>query len=329
MLTPGRNFNAGSGYRYGFNGQEKSTEIKDALTSAKYWEYDSRIAKRWNVDPVTKVEESPYLCFSGNPIFYSDRDGDETNKDKRKPKDNGKKNTTIDPGHGVVKLSKGKVVSDKGAGSCSTINSNANLCGANQVFEGDKALEISNEIVFWLSLIDDFDVNQTRTEKMKDDSKSDGFKFRYGLANKTHSESFVAIHLNSSENITQALPAFSVFQQGKSNQDESIKLGTMIVKSLGGIIPIDNIPAKPVRGYTNYNTLAVLNGFNGKAGTLIELGNIKNESFIQKLDANKLQIGFNIASAIHQYHFPDKPAPKIEELTAKFVQRINIKSFIF
>jgi len=72
MLTPGRNFSAGSAYRYGFNGQEKSTEIKEALTSANYWEYDSRIAKRWNEDPVTKVEESPYLCFSGNPIFYAD-----------------------------------------------------------------------------------------------------------------------------------------------------------------------------------------------------------------------------------------------------------------
>ena len=327
MLMPGRKYQASatSKYRYSINGQEKSDELNENLTTALYWEYDSRIGRRWNVDPVTKVEESPYLTFSGNPILYSDKNGDEANGDKKKPK--GKKNTTIDPGHGVIKLSKGKVVSDRGAGSCSTKSPNANLCGTNQVFEGDKALEVSNAIVFWLSLIEDFDVNQTRTEKMKDDSKSDGFKFRYGLANRTNSESLVSIHLNSSENGAQTLPAFSVYQQGKSNQDESIKLGSMIVKSLNGIIPTDNNPAKAANLYTNYVHLAVLNGFDGKAGTLIELGNIKNESFIHKLDANKLQIGFNIANSIHQYHFPDKPAPKIEELTAKFVQMIIIKSF--
>ncbi len=327
---PGRKYTVNSSYRYGFNGQENSDEIAAGLTTAKYWEYDSRIGRRWNVDPVTKVEESPYLCFGGNPILYSDKDGDEANKDKKKPKDKGKKNTTIDAGHGVIKLSKGKVVSDKGAGSCSTISPNANLCGTNQVYEGDKALEVSNTIVFWLSLMEDFDVNRTRTEIMKDDSKSDGFKFRYGLANKTNSESFVSIHLNSSEKTSLPLPAFSVYEPGKPNQTESIKLGSMIVKSLNGIIPIDNnMAAKSAADYTAVKTLAVLRGYNGKAGTLIELGNIKNESFIQKLDANRLQIGFNIASAIHQYHFPDKPAPKIEELTVKYFQIVIFKSFNF
>jgi len=78
MQMPGRKYQAGSSsYRYGFNGQEKSTEINDALTTAQFWEYDSRIGKRWNVDPILKVGESPYLCFSGNPIIYSDLLGDD------------------------------------------------------------------------------------------------------------------------------------------------------------------------------------------------------------------------------------------------------------
>lgn len=74
---PGRKFSAAnSEYRYGFNGQENSDEIIKGLTTAKYWEYDSRIGRRWNIDPVITAWESPYLCFSGNPIWLSDVNGD-------------------------------------------------------------------------------------------------------------------------------------------------------------------------------------------------------------------------------------------------------------
>jgi len=80
MVMPGRSFSAASQYRYGFNGQEKSEEIGHGLTTATYWEYDSRIGRRWNVDPVLKEYESPYLCFSGNPIWLSDVNGDNPGK---------------------------------------------------------------------------------------------------------------------------------------------------------------------------------------------------------------------------------------------------------
>ncbi len=53
-----------------------------------YWEYDSRIGRRWNVDPVLKVWESPYLCFSGNPIWFSDIKGDNGNPPASKPPTN-------------------------------------------------------------------------------------------------------------------------------------------------------------------------------------------------------------------------------------------------
>jgi hypothetical protein len=76
MNMPGRKYSVGSGaYRYGFNGQEKESGLDENITSAEYWEYDSRIARRWNLDPIVKEWESPYLCFSGNPIFYADPDG--------------------------------------------------------------------------------------------------------------------------------------------------------------------------------------------------------------------------------------------------------------
>ncbi|MFN5850160.1 MAG: HNH endonuclease [Chitinophagales bacterium] len=44
--------------------------------TAKFWQYDARIGRRWNVDPVDKEWESPYLANSGNPIWYTDPDGD-------------------------------------------------------------------------------------------------------------------------------------------------------------------------------------------------------------------------------------------------------------
>jgi hypothetical protein len=40
-----------------------------------FWEYNGDVGRRGNVDPVLKVWESPYLCFSGNPIVYADPDG--------------------------------------------------------------------------------------------------------------------------------------------------------------------------------------------------------------------------------------------------------------
>lgn len=76
MLLPGRKYSAGSGYRYGFNGQEKSDEVGEGLTTAMFWEYDSRVVLRWNVDPKPTASESPYLCFKGNPILLSDINGD-------------------------------------------------------------------------------------------------------------------------------------------------------------------------------------------------------------------------------------------------------------
>jgi hypothetical protein len=73
------------GYRYGFNGQERSTEINREGNSytAEFWEYDSRIGQRWNVDPVTKPFESSYSVFGGNPISNIDIDGADWFKGKQ------------------------------------------------------------------------------------------------------------------------------------------------------------------------------------------------------------------------------------------------------
>ena len=46
--------------------------------SAEFWQYDSRLGRRWNVDPVCKEYESPYACFAGNPMWFADRFGADT-----------------------------------------------------------------------------------------------------------------------------------------------------------------------------------------------------------------------------------------------------------
>ncbi|MEA3495523.1 MAG: RHS repeat-associated core domain-containing protein, partial [Bacteroidota bacterium] len=79
MLQLGRNFSAEE-YRFGFQGQERDDEIKGEGNSytAEFWQYDSRLGRRWNVDPVDKPWESPYACFANNPIWFVDPNGADT-----------------------------------------------------------------------------------------------------------------------------------------------------------------------------------------------------------------------------------------------------------
>ena len=65
------------GYRYFFNGQEADNEVlgEGVCLSAEFWQYDSRLGRRWNVDPVFKEYESPYACFAGNPVLLVDLKG--------------------------------------------------------------------------------------------------------------------------------------------------------------------------------------------------------------------------------------------------------------
>jgi hypothetical protein len=58
------------------NTQERDREINENIYSALFWEYDARLCRRWNVDPVKKYWQSDYSCFSNNPILRTDPNGD-------------------------------------------------------------------------------------------------------------------------------------------------------------------------------------------------------------------------------------------------------------
>ncbi len=70
---PGRSYNS-AGYRYGFNGQQKDDEVYGSgnINTAEFWQYDTRLGRRWNVDPVVKPWESGYATFYNNPIAVID-----------------------------------------------------------------------------------------------------------------------------------------------------------------------------------------------------------------------------------------------------------------
>ncbi len=74
QMMPGRSWNPNL-YRYGHNTQEKDDEIFVGAYTAEFWEYDARIIRRWNTDPITIAWNSPYACFNGNPIYYKDPRG--------------------------------------------------------------------------------------------------------------------------------------------------------------------------------------------------------------------------------------------------------------
>ncbi|MFO0322313.1 MAG: hypothetical protein ACK504_07795, partial [Bacteroidota bacterium] len=68
---------------YGFNGQEKDDEIagNGNINTAEFWQYDTRLGRRWNIDPVVKPSRSGYSTFANNPIAFADPSGlDEKNQ---------------------------------------------------------------------------------------------------------------------------------------------------------------------------------------------------------------------------------------------------------
>jgi RHS repeat-associated protein len=68
-------------YRYGFNTQEKDDEVAGEGNSytAEFWQFDSRLGRRFNVDPVDQVSVSNYAVLKNNPLLMIDIKGDKSN----------------------------------------------------------------------------------------------------------------------------------------------------------------------------------------------------------------------------------------------------------
>ncbi len=62
-------------YRFGAGTQEKDDEIFAGAYTAECWEYDSRLGRRWNIDPVVYADQSGYAVFNNCPIAFNDPQG--------------------------------------------------------------------------------------------------------------------------------------------------------------------------------------------------------------------------------------------------------------
>lgn len=65
-------------YRFGFNSLEKDDELSGSGNSltAQFWQYNSRLAIRFNLDPKPRIGFSPYSCLGNNPLIFIDPNGD-------------------------------------------------------------------------------------------------------------------------------------------------------------------------------------------------------------------------------------------------------------
>ena len=65
-------------YRFGFNGQEKDNEVAGIGNSntAQFWQYDTRLGRRWNLDPKPQIRISDYAVMGNNPLVNTDVLGD-------------------------------------------------------------------------------------------------------------------------------------------------------------------------------------------------------------------------------------------------------------
>src|SRR5690606_27472100 len=74
VILSGRHF--GEDTKHGMNGQEKENGITPGTYSAEFWMYESRLGRRWNIDPKPNVSISGYATFANNPVVFADLYGD-------------------------------------------------------------------------------------------------------------------------------------------------------------------------------------------------------------------------------------------------------------
>jgi N-acetylmuramoyl-L-alanine amidase len=132
-------------------------------------------------------------------------------------------------------------------------------------YEKDYALLVKERINFFPGM---FAIDNTGT-RTGDAKHSDRFIWRYGIANDHEAELFVSIHLNGG---TKEDNIYDVYQQEKSNESESKELVPQMVGNLSDVMKTNFNSVSIVKQRTRFDNLAVLNGFKGKAGVLLELG---------------------------------------------------------
>ena len=132
----------GEGYRFGFGGQEKDNEItgvEGSHNTAEYWMYDTRLGRRWNVDPVDQVSISNYACLGNNPIMFVDVKGDKFRVENSKSAKNDIKS--------LVKANNRKYIDFDADGNVSLNFKNKSETKINKILENDEGLRLVDNLV--------------------------------------------------------------------------------------------------------------------------------------------------------------------------------------
>jgi hypothetical protein len=140
----GRSYEAdtSNGYRFGMNTQEKDDEIygKGNASSAEFWEYDTRLDRRWNLDPKPISSISQYACFNNSPIWLNDPFGD-------KFRIGGDKQQSKDDVNSIAKSKNQKYIKTDESGIVTLDFGNSSQKKINKILKKDEGLALVKDLV--------------------------------------------------------------------------------------------------------------------------------------------------------------------------------------
>ncbi len=166
-------------------------------------------------------------------------------------------------------------------------------------YESDLAIIIESATAKWL---EQYGISITRTRTQDDEIvNGDKINYRWQLANESGADVFISIHLNNGGSADEV---FALYQQGKGDYSEaSVEFGEYVMSSLSELEYL-NISTKSlysVKEKSRYETLGVLNNFDGRAGILLEFGSIGSIANRNMILNNSDAIGQRIAIGIYDY----------------------------
>ena len=166
-------------------------------------------------------------------------------------------------------------------------------------YESDFAIIIETATAKWL---EQYGISITRTRTQDDEIvNGDKINYRWQLANESGADVFISIHLNNGGSADEV---FALYQQGKGDYSEaSVEFGECVMSSLSELEYL-NISTKSlysVKEKSRYETLGVLNNFDGRAGILLEFGSIGSIINRNMILNNSDAIGQRIAIGIYNY----------------------------